>query len=85
MHRYGISALAYLPLQTISPDKAQQIVDSAENGVREQMQRGKLPVGLAQQYETQLRLLKDPAEPDLELAAVIGHMSPRCMYIFATE
>ncbi|EPS97882.1 hypothetical protein FOMPIDRAFT_142301 [Fomitopsis schrenkii] len=77
MHRYGISALAYLPLQTISPDKAQQIVDSAENGVREQMQRGKLPVGLAQQYETQLRLLKDPAEPDLELAAVIGHMSPR--------
>ncbi|KAI0728960.1 GMC oxidoreductase [Fomitopsis betulina] len=76
MHRYGISALAYLPLQTISPDKGQQIITSAENMIRAQMQEGKLPIGLAEQYEIQLRLLKDTVEPDLELAAVPGYLNP---------
>lgn len=83
MHRYGISALAYLPLQTISPDKGQQIIASAENMVRGQMQEGKLPIGLAEQYEIQLRLLKDTVEPDLELAAVPGYLNPGCMFDFA--
>lgn len=79
MHRYGISALAYLPLHTISPDEEQQIIAKIEAMIQHQIHTGKLPLGLAKQYEAQLRLLKDSSEPDLELAAVTGHMSPRCM------
>ena len=80
MHRYGISALAYLPLNTVSPDEERQIIAGVEDIIQHQVHTGKLPVGLAKQYEAQLRLLKDASEPDLELAAVTGHMSPRCMY-----
>ncbi|KAH9934323.1 GMC oxidoreductase [Fomitopsis serialis] len=79
MHRYGISAFSYLPIQTINPAASQDIVAGAEQLIAEQIKSGKLPPGLAEQYKIQLRVLKDPTEPDLELIGVNGYMSHRSM------
>ena len=70
LHRLGITAFAYPPLQLASPNSAPDIIQRMTAYVEEKKQRGTLPPGLAEQWDIQLRVLKDPTLPDME---VIGY------------
>ena len=78
IHRYGISAYCFLPLQKMNPNGAPELIDGLSKLVEDQIKSGKLPPGLAEQYKIQLRTLKDPHIPDLELVDVNCFMSHRC-------
>lgn len=70
LHRLGITAFAYAPLQVASPDAALGIIGKMTAYVEEKKQSGTLPPGLAEQWDIQLRVLKDSTLPDTE---VIGY------------
>ena len=70
LHRLGITAFAYAPLQLASPDAAPDIIEEMAAYVEEKKRSGTLPAGLAEQWDIQLRVLKDPSLPDME---VIGY------------
>ena len=79
MHRFVYSALAYLPVQLISSlPKAKEITDGAAARIEEEKQRGILPPGLADQYDIQLRALKDGTLPDIQIIASPAPYSTRC-------
>ncbi|EPS94380.1 hypothetical protein FOMPIDRAFT_62470 [Fomitopsis schrenkii] len=77
MHRYGISAFSYLPIQIVNSKNAQAIIDNTETLINGQIEHSDLPPGLEKQYNIQLRILKDKMEPDLEFIGVNGYMSHR--------
>lgn len=70
--RYGIaspfelafSSISMVPLQTFA-DKAAEIVQRAKDAIAHDADR--LPPGLKEQYDLQLKLLEDPAIPDFEI------------------
>lgn len=70
LHRLGVTAFAFAPLQVVSPVAASDIIGDMSAYVEEKKQSGILPPGLAEQWEIQLRVLKDPTLPDTE---VIGY------------
>ncbi|TFY63799.1 hypothetical protein EVJ58_g3033 [Rhodofomes roseus] len=69
MHRLGITAFGYAPLQLASPNGASSIVEKMTAYVEEKKQSGTLPPGLAEQWDIQLRVLKDSTLPDIEVIA----------------
>ncbi|KZT66296.1 GMC oxidoreductase [Daedalea quercina L-15889] len=77
LYRYGISAYSFLPIQTMNPNGAPEIIEGVSKLVEEQIKSGKLPPGLAEQYKIQLRTLKDAHVPDLEVIDVNCFMSHR--------
>ncbi|KAH9841077.1 GMC oxidoreductase [Rhodofomes roseus] len=77
LHRYGISAYSFLPIQVMNPNGAPEIVAGATKMIEEQIKSGKLPPGLAEQYKIQLRILQDAHIPDLEVIDVHCYMSHR--------
>ncbi|EPS94467.1 hypothetical protein FOMPIDRAFT_152880 [Fomitopsis schrenkii] len=77
IHRYGISAYCFLPLQKMNPNGAPELIQDLTKLVEDQIESGKLPPGLAEQYKIQLRALQDPNVPDLELVDVNCFMSHR--------
>ena len=62
----------------MNPNGAPELIDGLSKLVEDQIKSGKLPPGLAEQYKIQLRTLKDPHIPDLELVDVNCFMSHRC-------
>ncbi|KAI0950969.1 hypothetical protein AcW1_008132 [Taiwanofungus camphoratus] len=75
LHRYGITGFGYLPLQLANPTEAPTIIEEVSAYIEQQKKSGKLPPGLAEQYDIQLRVLKDGTQPDLELIAFPGFMT----------
>ncbi|KZT72989.1 GMC oxidoreductase [Daedalea quercina L-15889] len=69
LHRLGITAFGYVPLQLASPNGSLDIVDKMTAYVEEKKKSGALPPGLAEQWDIQLRVLKDPTLPDVEVIA----------------
>lgn len=70
LHRLGITAFAYAPLQLASPDAAPHIIERISAYVEERKQSGTMPPSLAEQWDVQLRVLQDSTLPDME---VIGY------------
>ncbi|KAI0925678.1 hypothetical protein AcV5_008351 [Taiwanofungus camphoratus] len=75
MHRHGFAALCYLPLSVANPDEAPPIIEGIEAHVDHLKKSRRLPPGLAEQYDIQLRMLKDDSLPDTELLAYAGFMT----------
>jgi len=75
LHRLGITGFAYVPLQMTSPNATPSIIEGVTSYINEQKKNGKLPPGRAEQYDIQLRILKDSSLPDIELIAVPTLMS----------
>ncbi|PCH42171.1 GMC oxidoreductase [Wolfiporia cocos MD-104 SS10] len=75
-HRIGVSGFSYIPLQISSPNAVQNIIDGVTKHIEEQKKNGKLPPGLAEQYDIQLRMLQDRSLPDIELIAFPAHLTP---------
>ena len=70
LHRLGITAFAYSPLQLASPNAALHIIEKLSAYGEEKKQSGIMPPGLAEQWDIQLRVLQDSTLPDME---VIGY------------
>jgi len=67
-----ITSFAYLPLSFANPEAAPAVVQNIERKVEELKESGQLPPGVAEQYEIQLRKLRDPAVPDCEIIILPG-------------
>ncbi|OCH90043.1 GMC oxidoreductase [Obba rivulosa] len=72
VHRYAINAFAYIPYSLANPEDAPSFMQKAEAHVQALKESGKLPPGLAEQYDLQLRALKDDKIPDVELIMFPG-------------
>ncbi|KAF8466292.1 GMC oxidoreductase [Gautieria morchelliformis] len=70
MHGKGITAFSYFPLSAANPKEAPSLIAQAAKFIEEQKASGKLPAGLADQYDLQLAALRDDALPDLEIAVM---------------
>lgn len=75
MYRVGITSFAYFPLSAANPTQAPSIIESVARQVAEAKKGGKLPPGLAEQYDIQLETLRSDTLPDLEVVGIPGHMS----------
>ena len=75
MFRVGITSFAFFPLSTANPTQSAKIIDGVAKQVAELKKGGKLPPGLAEQYDIQLETLRSDTLPDLEIVAIPGHMS----------
>ena len=71
-HQYGIGSYAYIPFSLANPEAAESFVARAEAFVAEAKKNGTLPPGLAEQYDIQLKHLKDDSLPDLEVFGFPG-------------
>ena len=78
MYRLGVNACVYAPLQVVSPNAASNIIERATAFVEEKRRSGTLPPGLAEQWNIQLRTLKDETLPDIECVALPGWFSVKC-------
>ncbi|TFY63801.1 hypothetical protein EVJ58_g3037 [Rhodofomes roseus] len=58
-----------------SPNDASSIIERTEAFVEEKKRSGKLPPGLAEQYDIQLRMLKDDTLPDIEAVILPGYLT----------
>ncbi|RDX42762.1 GMC oxidoreductase [Lentinus brumalis] len=70
---FALSGCTFLPVQTFS-DRADEIIASFEKKLAERAD--KLPVGLKEQYEVQLEMLKDKNVPDIEIVVFPVNMQP---------
>ena len=66
----GIEAIcfAFFPLAVANPSETSSLVAKAVRFIEERKNSGKLPPGLAEQYDIQIERLKDQHLPDLEIA-----------------
>ena len=78
MHGLGVTSFAYLPLSVANPKDSTSLVSKASQVIKEQKASGKLPPGLAEQYDIQLATLKDDTLPDLELALFPAFITSLC-------
>ncbi|KAH8099870.1 GMC oxidoreductase [Cristinia sonorae] len=74
-HQFGISSFAYFPFTTADPEAAKSFHQRVEDFIVEAKQSGTLPPGLAEQYDIQLRILKDDSVPDMEIVGFPGFLS----------
>ena len=72
LHRLGITAFAYSPLQLASPHAASHIIEKLSAYVEEKKRSGSMPPGLAEQWDIQLRILQDSTLPDMEIIGYPG-------------
>lgn len=75
MPAVNITSFAYMPLDFASPENASQVIQSVEEEVEELKRSGSLPPGLTEQYDIQLKNLRDPAIPDCELVVFPGYFA----------
>jgi hypothetical protein len=75
----GFVSFAYVPLSFASPEAAPTVIEDIERKVEELKRSGTLPPGLAEQYDIQLRILRDPALPDCQLIAFPGYYTAQGM------
>lgn len=66
------TAFAYYPLSFALPDSGSKVVQSAVDQVAELKKNGKLPPGLEEQYDLQLKALQDSAVPDCQFICGYG-------------
>ena len=67
------TGLNFIPLQTVS-DRASEIISQFESKLA--LEHASLPVGVKEQYEYQLKMLKDPSIPDIEIMIAPFGFSP---------
>jgi len=77
---FSISSFAYVPLSFACPDSAPTVIKDIERKVEELKRSGTLPPGLAEQYDIQLRILRDPTLPDCQLIAYPGYFASQTPY-----
>ncbi|KAH9928320.1 GMC oxidoreductase [Fomitopsis serialis] len=75
LHRLGVNACIYTPIQTTSPNDASSIIERTEAFIEEKKRSGTLPPGLAEQWDIQLRILKDGSLPDIEAIIFPGWLT----------
>lgn len=68
----GITSFTYIPLQVTNPKDASTIIAKAGKFIEERKASGKLPAGLAEQYDLQLGVLKEVTAPDFEIIGFPG-------------
>lgn len=66
----SLTSYAYMPLSFSSPENAPAIIKSIEDEVEALKRSGSLPPGLAEQYDIQLKNLRDEQIADCEVVAV---------------
>lgn len=66
------ASFAYFPLTFGLPQTGSRIIKDTGEKVRELQKSGKLPPGLAEQYDLQLDALRDQATPDCQLISGRG-------------
>ena len=79
MHGIGITSFAYIPLSVANPKHSSTLIAMAEKIIQDEKSLGKLPTGLAVQYDRQLATLKDDTVPDIELVGFPGLFTTTCM------
>ncbi|KAI0964628.1 hypothetical protein AcW1_001404 [Taiwanofungus camphoratus] len=82
-HRLGITGFSYLPISVTHPKEAPSIIDGVTAYIKAQKKGGKVPPELAEQYDIQLRVLKDKSLPDMEFIVFPGYMTFAYLEIFA--
>jgi hypothetical protein len=80
MHGKGITAFSYFPLSVANPKEAPSLIAQAAEFIEEQKASGKLPAGLADQYDLQLAALRDDTLPDLEVALMPSFFTTVCAW-----
>lgn len=75
MPAVNITSFAYIPLAFSSPQVAPALIKSVEDEVDAMKKSGSLPPGLAEQYDIQLKNLRDPEIPDLEVVVFPGYFA----------
>ncbi|TCD63782.1 hypothetical protein EIP91_004965 [Steccherinum ochraceum] len=71
-HQFGISSFGYVPLTLADPEVAKSFHKRVAKWVEEAKKSGKLPPGLSEQYDIQLRHLLDDSIPDIEIVGFPG-------------
>ncbi|THH28509.1 hypothetical protein EUX98_g5668 [Antrodiella citrinella] len=71
-HELGITAFSYLPMTIADPEAAKSFHARVAKFVADAKSSGKLPPGLAEQYDIQLKALKDDGVPDMEFVSWPG-------------
>ena len=74
MYRTGSSSFAYIPLSTVNPKEAPGLIDGLANKIDNAKRDGKLPPGLAEQYDLQLEVLRNGELPDVEVTVFPGYL-----------
>jgi hypothetical protein len=70
-----VTAYSYIPGMVAMPEVLPGLIKKVEGRVEELKKGGKLPPGLADQYDIQLKALRDPAVPDFEIFVFPGYFS----------
>ena len=78
LYRLGVNGCVYTPLQAASPNGAAGIIERVAAFVEEKKRSGTLPPGLAEQWDIQLRTLKDETLPDIESVVLPVWFSTKC-------
>lgn len=63
-----------MSLSTVNPKEAPGLIDGLANKIDNAKRDGKLPPGLAEQYDLQLEVLRNGELPDVEVAVFPGHL-----------
>lgn len=71
---------SYIPLSVANPKEFSALVAKAEKTVEEQKASGKLPPGLAEQYDLRLETLKDHSIPDIQIIGISARPDPTGAY-----
>ncbi|KAJ3554276.1 hypothetical protein NM688_g3197 [Phlebia brevispora] len=75
LHRMGIRAVSYHPLQTIYPEYVQSYYDGVSAHISAAKQAGGLPPGREEQYDLQMQALRDASVPDFQSCGVPGFLT----------
>jgi hypothetical protein len=62
-----VPTMSYIPLSVANPKGFSAFVAKVETAIKEQKASGRLPAGLAEQYDLQLEALKDDTVPDIQI------------------
>lgn len=76
MCRTGITAFSYFSLQTAAPDAAESIIEAVTAEVEKK--KANAPSGIREQWDTQLRALRNEGIPQMELVIVPTYMRASC-------
>ena len=78
MFRMSVTSCAYIPFSSVNPEAHSKMVSELSAYIDEQKSHGNLPPGLAEQYEIQLRHLRDGTIADMEFLAFPGWITHQC-------
>jgi hypothetical protein len=63
----------YVPLSAINPAGTEEVIKNVEQEVEALKRSGKIPPGLADQYDIQLNTLRNPEVPDCQMILHAGY------------